>query len=255
MTENQQNEGQLTRRERREAKRQLQRDQASRSARKGLFRSVVIWGFSALAVVGLGYGMVKLAGQAPSGATLGNLSRQVDSLDDIKGPASASITLIEYSDFQCPACGAFAPIVDKALAEPDLAGKVKFVYRNFPLQQHQNAQIAAQAAQAAAEQGKFWEMHDILFKNQNEWSGMSNTGARNKFADYAQQLGLDVERFKSHLDDKSAKDKISLDYNSGLESGVDATPSFFVNGIKMPQPQSYEEFKNFVLNGIPTATK
>src|SRR3989338_2093696 len=105
--------------------------------------------------------------------------------DWVKGNKEAKVTLIEYSDFQCPACGAYYPVV-KQLNE-EVGDKIVIAYRNFPLRQvHQNAQIAAQAAEAAGKQGKFWEIHDMLFENQKEWSSYVN--AKEIFIKYAQSL-------------------------------------------------------------------
>jgi len=126
------------------------------------------------------------------------------------------------------------------------------VYRHFPLTQlHANAQAAAQAAQAAALQGKFWQMHDLLFENQNKWSGQSNAGARGTFETYAAGLGLDMEKFKRDRDSSAVTAKIQTDLESGAASGVTGTPTFYVNGKQMPHPQSYEQFKQAVVSALP----
>lgn len=227
-------------------------DQSNRHKRR-IIRRAIIWGTSALVLVAAVWGIGKLANSVPS-APSGTLVVPVNDSDNVLGSADAPITLVEYSDFQCPACGAFHTVLEKLLAEPDAKGKIKLVYRNFPLQQHANAQIAAQAAQAAGLQGKFWEMHDKLFENQTVWSGQSNAAARQAFIGYAKALSLNIERFNADIDSQAVKDKINADRTGGVDSNIDATPTFFVNGIKMPQPQSYEEFKSFVLNGVPTRT-
>jgi protein-disulfide isomerase len=144
----------------------------------------------------------------------------------------------------------------QVLQEPDLKGRVRFVYRNFPLAQlHPNATLAAHVAQAAALQGKFWEMHDKLFEGQGKWSGMSNTGARAQFVTYARELGLDTARLERDIDSSTVSDKVNADQQSGLASGVEGTPTFFINDIRMPSPQSYQQFKQYILNGVtPTPT-
>ena len=217
-----------------------------------MMKRLLLWGGGIVLLVLVGWGMVKLAGKAPSQTSNGTLSVAVSAADNVEGPASASVTLVEYSDFQCPACKAFEPIVKQLLQEPSLQGKVRFVYRYFPLPTvHQNAELSARAGQAAALQGKFWPMHDILFENQDTWAGMSDAAARTLFAQYAQQIGLDVNRYASDLDSSAVKDRVATSEKSGEDSGVDSTPTFFINGNQMPHPQSYDEFKQYVIDALP----
>ncbi len=212
-------------------------------------RRFLLWGGGALVLVLLGWGMVRLSANVVVPTRDGTLADPVTERDHISGPASASITLVEYSDFQCPACGAFYPVIKKLLAEPQMSGAVRFVYRSFPLTAiHTNAQLAAQAAEAAAAQGKFWEMHDALFEHQNSWSGLSGAGARAAFLDYAKASGLDLELFASALDSGTVKERVKEAVAGGTRSGVDSTPTFFLNGARMAQPNSYEEFRQTVLN-------
>lgn len=157
--------------------------------------------------------------------------------------ASASATLVEYSDFQCPACGAYSELVSQL--KKDLGAKVNIVYRHFPLRQiHKNAQLAGQAAEAASSQGKFWEMHDILFENQIDWAELENPAA--KFEEYATSLNLNIEKFRTDSESQAAKAKIDADYASGLRFTVNATPTFYLNGVKMTNPATYETFKGLV---------
>ncbi len=154
--------------------------------------------------------------------------------------ASSSATLVEYSDFQCPACAAYYPVVKQLTKE--FSQDLHFTYRYFPLSSiHKNARISAQAAEAAGKQNKFWEMHDLLFENQSEWSALSDP--KEKFKEYAKFLGLDMEKFQQDLGSKEVKDKVESDYQSGLSLGVNATPTFFLNNQKITNPRSYEEFK------------
>ena len=159
--------------------------------------------------------------------------------DHLRGLDSAGVTIIEYSDFQCPYCKVAAPVMEQLLAAyPD---DVRLVYRNFPLRRnHLQAQIAAQAAEAAGAQGKFYEMHDLLFDRQEEWSG--NVAARKGFIGYAQELGLNVEQFKADMDSGAVKNKIDADYASSVAAGVQGTPSFFMNGQRLVNPQGYDWF-------------
>ncbi len=161
--------------------------------------------------------------------------------DQIKGDREAKIILIEYSDFQCPACAAYAPIV-KQIAE-EFKDSAVFVYRHFPLSQHKNAELAALAAEAAGKQGKFWEMHDLIFENQNEWS--ESQIAEELFVKYATELNINIGQFKNDLISKEIKDKVKNDLRSGEKNGVNSTPTFFLNNKKI-QPRSYDEFKQLI---------
>lgn len=161
-----------------------------------------------------------------------------------KGYAESKVLITEFSDFQCPACGAYYPIVKK-IAE-DFGDRVRFSYRNFPLQElHKNALAASKASEAAGLQGKFWEMHDMIFENQAQWSDSSD--ADGIFNTYAGVIGLNIARFKSDFESASVSDKVSADYALGVSLGVNSTPTFFVNNIKLDRnPRSYEEFKSII---------
>lgn len=160
----------------------------------------------------------------------------------VKGEADAPLTLVEFADFQCPYCGDAHPVLDAALAE--YKGKVKFVFKHFPLLSvHKNALSAAVAAEAAGMQGKFWEMHDLLFERQQEWSSLPS--ADKKFEEYAKEIGLDVEKFKSDMKDDSLSKKIDEQRNEGISAVVTSTPTFFVNGKKVElQSLSIDAFKD-----------
>ena len=153
--------------------------------------------------------------------------------DHIKGSGDSKIELTEYSDFQCPACGAYYPYVKQIVDK--FSDQIKFAYRHFPLSQHINANLAARTAEAAGKQGKFWEMHDLLFENQNSWG--SNNDAKNIFIGFASNLGLDVEKFKADLNSKEIQSKVAGDFKGGVSAGVNSTPTFFLNG-KMLKPNT-----------------
>lgn len=162
--------------------------------------------------------------------------------DRTKGNKESKVILIEYSDFQCPACKAYFPLV-KQIADT-FKDKIAIVYRHFPLPQHQNAQKAAYAAEAAGAQGKFWDMHDLLFKNQENWADKSN--ADEILLSYAKELKLDEEQFKKDKESKAIKEKVNADLSSGQEAQVNSTPSFFLNGEKLDNPQNFEAFKKII---------
>jgi protein-disulfide isomerase len=147
--------------------------------------------------------------------------------DWVRGNPNAKVTIVEYSDFQCPACKKAEPGLQRIIAEyPD---KVKFVYRHFPLINiHQTALLAAAASEAAGNQGKFWEMHNLLFASQENWAEKSN--AREWMIALAHTAGLDVEKFQGDLDSQLANPKVANAFQGGVELGLNHTPTIFVNG-------------------------
>jgi protein-disulfide isomerase len=143
--------------------------------------------------------------------------------DHIQGD-DAPVTLLEYGDFECPHCGRAHGIVKDVQRE--MGDKLRFVFRNFPLSQsHPHAKKAAEAAEIAASQGKFWEMHDMLYENQDRLSNRDLTA-------YATQIGLDVNKFDDDLMNGRFREKVESDFMSGIESGVNGTPTFFINGVR-----------------------
>jgi protein-disulfide isomerase len=152
------------------------------------------------------------------------LTVPVGDRDHVVGSETASVTIVEYGDYECPFCGAAHPIV-KALQRA-LGDNLRFAYRHFPLSQiHPHSFQAAEAAEAAGAQGRFWEMHDLLFANQRA------LGPEHLLA-YADQLGLDLERFASDLQQHTHQPRVREDFMSGIRSGVNGTPTFFVNGVR-----------------------
>jgi protein-disulfide isomerase len=145
-----------------------------------------------------------------------------DERDHIQGPAEAPVTLLEYGDYECPYCGAAYPIVKHVQSQ--MGDRLRFVFRNFPIStSHPHAEQAAEAAEAAAAQGRFWEMHDHLYEHQRHLeAGDLHT--------YAEELGLDVERFDRELAENVHAARVREDFMSGVRSGVNGTPTFYVNG-------------------------
>ena len=168
----------------------------------------------------------------------------VRATDHVRGPAGAPVTLIEYSDFQCPACGMYYPIIEKLFNESSTT--LRMVYRHFPLPQHKNALLAARASEAASNQGKFWDMYGLIFTNQTAWSDLDTDKARALFLQYATQLGLNTVSYTKDLDSDAVKAIIDADQQEGVSIGINATPTFFLNGKAIVNPQSYEEFKKLV---------
>lgn len=171
----------------------------------------------------------------------------VSSTDHVRGALDGKVTLVEFGDFQCPACGAYEPLVRKVLA--DNPTTLKIVFRHFPLTQiHQNALLAAKATEAAGIQGKFWEMHDILYEKQKDWSLGLN--AHDFIISYAKTLGLDEAKFSADLNSSVIEKKILAEYQEGAKLGVQGTPSFFLNGKKIESPQSPEAFNELIKNEL-----
>src|SRR3989344_6463045 len=170
------------------------------------------------------------------GSNGGNLPlNSVVATDHVAGNASSSVVFIEYADFQCPACRSYYPILLEV--KETYRDRIAFVYRHFPLKNiHYNAEPAAWASEAAGMQGKFWEMHNLLFEKQNEWASASDL--KSVFTDYAILLGLDKEKFLTNLDSRSVKDIVANNRSSAIKNVFDSTPTFVLNGVKIENPQS-----------------
>ena len=146
--------------------------------------------------------------------------------DHAQGPAAALVTLVEYGDYQCPYCGAAHPVVKAVQAA--IGDELRFVFRNFPLAQiHEHAMLAAQAAESAGGQGEsaFWAMHDRLFENQDRLDLKS-------LISYAPDLGLNVGQFQRDIEAETFRSRIEHDFRGGVRSGVNGTPTFFINGLR-----------------------
>ncbi len=239
-------QSQPTKQERRELRQQEKIKAERQRKQKKFYRRVSLWGIVVLVIGGAIFGMVQLSKTSTSiGNSESVLVAKVSDNDWVKGNKESEIVLIEYSDFQCPACGSYYPIVKRLSRE--FENDIQFVYRHFPLRQiHPNAQIAGQAAEAAGRQDKFWEMHDMIFENQKTWSNQRHGQTEDTFVSYAERLSLNIEQFKTDIDSKEVKDKVNSDYQGGIQAKVNSTPSFFLNGVKIQNPRNYEEFRNII---------
>jgi protein-disulfide isomerase len=156
------------------------------------------------------------------------LTPPVSSRDHRQGPDDAPVTLVEFGDFECPHCGRAYPIIKEV--QSLLGDKLLFVFRHFPITtSHPHAQHAAEAAEAAGAQGKFWEMHDILFENQHALDDSD-------LAEYARMIGLDLRRFVADMRVHKYAQHVREDFRSGILSGVNGTPTFFINGLRYDGP-------------------
>jgi len=158
-------------------------------------------------------------------------------------------TIVEYADFQCPYCANYAPLLDQV--KQTYGDEVKVIFRSFPItSSHPQSMAAHRAAQAAAIQGKFWEMHDKLFGNIQLWSG--NSGASSIFEGYAKEIGLNMDQYATDVVSEAVAAKINADQKSGTGLGVNATPTLFLNGQKLDEPPTTIEQWDALINPQPT---
>lgn len=165
----------------------------------------------------------------------------------ILGNKNAKVTLIEFSDFQCPFCKRF---FDDALVQIKKdyidTGKAKLAYRHYPLPFHQNAQKAAESSECANYQGAFWEYHDLLFQKQTEWENQSATDATKSFESYATEIGINTSQFQTCLSSSKFANVVAEDLNDGQKAGVSGTPTLFVNGKAIVGAQPFSAFKSAI---------
>ncbi len=178
--------------------------------------------------------------------TLSQLTAQDDSTEQ------ATVTITEYSDYQCPACAYFHPIVKKL--EDKFGDQIELNLKFYPLNNHQFAALAARAAQAAKNQGKFREMHNLIFQNQKRWSQSSNPAPI--FESYAKKIGLDMEKFRNELNAMETQKTVMKEKQEGVNKGVNSTPTFFIDGQKVdPLPRTYSQFEQIVQQHLEKKAK
>ncbi len=209
------------------------------------------WLVFIIVIVLIVWGMIAASQKATKQEASLPIPNEISSSDWVKGNKDSSVILVEYSDFQCPACVAYFPMIERVVGEASTT--IKFVYRHFPLTQHVNAVPAAQAAEAAGKQGKFWEMYEQIFTTHTEWETSSMVDKI--FYDYATKMGLDMDKFDTDYKSKEVIDKINNDLKSGLRAGINSTPTFYLNGNKISNPQSYEDFKKLIDEAINPTIK
>lgn len=159
------------------------------------------------------------------------------------GSEETTITMTEYSDYQCPACGHFHPIVEKL--KEKYGDQIELELKHFPLNSHQYAALAARAAEAAKNQGKFKQMHNLIFENQQRWS--SSGSPTSIFVNFAEEIDLDVEQFKNDLNAAETQKVVMEQKQEGRNAGVNATPTFFIDGQKVdPLPRDFQEFDQLI---------
>lgn len=228
----------LTKKELKQLRRLEKLDLAKQESRQNIVKWIVI-GIASVLFLGL-FSFLVFIGKSSKSTPI-----VLSSLGQTKGPENAKVTVVEFADFQCPACKTYYPVVKETLG--GLGDRVRFVYKHFPLASiHANAIPAAKAAEAAGAQGKFFEMHDLLYDKQLEWSELPQDAAKEKFISYAEALSVDLEKFKKDYDRDDLEEKIKKNQEEGINNGVNATPTFFVNGKKIQNPNDSAEFKKII---------
>lgn len=232
----------LTKDERKEQRHQEWEEKLQKEQKSKTMKKILLWVGIVVLLLG-GFWALNVATTYPAPTDTTNSSLPALSSSDITtGDKNAKAVLIEYADFQCPGCGAAHPVVKQLLK--DFQGKILFAYRFFPLTSiHRNAMASAEAAYAAYKQNKFWEMHDMLFENQQKWAEI--TDPMPTFLSYAQNLNLNIDTFKKDMADQKTKDYIDNVENQGTAAGVDSTPTFYLNK-KLVTVRSYDDFKKLI---------
>lgn len=244
----------LTKKEQKALRHAERVEMEERAARRKKLKDYAFWGvFFVILLASVGtiiyFSLPKPTPTAQVMAEADSLLPPVSSTDYVTGAKNAKLTVIEYGDFQCPACGHYFPMVEQM--RKDFKDSVRFVFRNFPITSaHPNAQIAAQAAYAAGKQGKFWEMYDLLYKNQTKWA--DSTTADQVFATYAVQLQLNPAQFTTDMTSQEAADFVNAQSQAGQKAGVQATPTFFLNGRMMNPPTDYAQLNATVQQELKT---
>ncbi len=165
---------------------------------------------------------------------------EIKANDWVSGTSTAKVTLVEYLDFECEACGAFYPIVTQLKEE--YKDDLRLVVRYFPLPGHKNSRTAAHAVEAAGKQGKFWEMYSILFTKQSEWSEKP-VANQDQFEKYAIEAGVNIEQWRIDVKSDEVKKRVDDSYKEAVSLNLQGTPSFFLDGKKIENPKGYESFK------------
>lgn len=183
----------------------------------------------------------------------GNTNVTAKGSNNVFGDNKKKVVLLEFGDFQCPACKSYAPLLKEVKAK--YKADITFQFKHFPLQQiHPNARAASRAAQAAANQNKFWEMHDLLYEQQDIWG--PSTAINPLLEGFANQIGLNVAKYKTDFASTAVNDIINADFAEGTKKGVDSTPTFFLQGKKLSKPpQDIAGFNKIIDEAIKAANK
>ena len=226
-----------------------------KDARGGGNKRLFYIALGALAVAGiafLSYSTLKPAD--PTSFALDSAIALVPNQGHVIGSDTALVEIVEFADFECPACGNFA-----TLTEPDVrarlvnTGVIRFRFMDFPLQMHPNARAAHLAAWCAGEQNKFWEMHDAIFNVQDRWSGYATKRPNRVFSDLARQIGVNMDQYESCVSSNKYAGQIQSNVDEGIKRQVRGTPTFFIGRVRVSEPLSYDEFKKYVDQALEQA--
>src|SRR3989344_5854565 len=231
-----------TKKERKELKKLEWEEKLKKEKGNKRLKQIGLWAGTAVILIASVYGLIQLVNSPATNTDLEKLP-PITKEDIAAGNPKARAVLVEYADFQCPACAAYQFFVNQLLI--DFKDKIYFVYRFFPLiQTHKNAMLSSQAAYAAHLQGKFWEMDNLLYARQKSWE--NSLDAKEIFIDYAKTLKLDIEKFQADLESDEGKKIINEQYSQGVNIGINSTPTFFLNGVKIENPRNYDDFKKLI---------
>lgn len=233
----------LTKAQKRELRKMEWAKEAQKAKQANQYKKIGIWIGVAVVIFVSIFGLAMLVNSSPSSnsnTSQSSLTVPVKASQEFsRGDANSKVTLIEYGDFQCPACAQAEPLVSQILS--DEGNKLHFVYRYFPLTNvHQNAHISAQAGFAANKQGKFWEMSGKLYENQSEWA--NSTNPQDNFLGFAKDLGMNTQQFKNDMNSAEASKFVDDSLNAAIKLGLNSTPSFFLNG-NLINFTGYDNFK------------
>jgi protein-disulfide isomerase len=232
----------LTKKEKKELRKTEWQEKAVKEKRNAKIKKLSIWGGVILAFLVIGFVLLQVV-TAPTQPTQTINIAPVSARDISTGNPKAKVTLIEYADFQCPACAAYHPIIDQLLS--NYKDKIFYVYRMFPLTTaHPNALISAQAAYAAYKQKAFFKYDDMLFSKQTEWADLQDP--KTALVDYATLLKLDTVKFQTDMLSSEAQKYVQDSEAEATNEGINQTPTFFINGNIIQNPTSYDAFKQLI---------
>lgn len=214
-------------------------------------KSHILWSLGAVLLIGMLVSGRFLGGTPPATNAEMETILAVVSDDHVKGNPDATVTLIEYLDFECEACRSYYPVIKQLGTE--FPNDLRIVTRYFPLPGHKNSMTAALAVEAASRQGKYWEMHDKLFETQEMW-GNKQIPTPQVFEQYAQEIGLDMAKFRNDVVDSAIKTRVQRDFDASEKLGNTGTPTLFLNGKRIDNPRSYDALRELVQTEISVAS-
>lgn len=193
------------------------------------------------------FGGILFFSKKDASAPTGSDGQPIQATNHVKGSGTTGVVLVEYGDFQCPACGTYFTAVEEVVKK--YGDKITFQYRNFPLRQiHPNAMLAHRAAESASNQGKFWEMYSSLYSGQDTWSSLQDPTS--VFRSYAEALKLDMTKFDNDLKSQAVNDTINADIAEGQKLNISGTPTFVLDGKVIESPRSAEDFNKLIDEAI-----